>query len=448
MRLSRRDLFKFFGVTAAAAAVHGVTGCTKKVDDLEHVRVDMSVPDSDQYAETFFVQVDTDRCQGCDTCNVHCPTGAIDGPVPGGPHTVVHQDLCMNCGQCLVNCPYGAIYEKVSFVDEIFSKLRDPDTVVVAMPAPAVRYAIGEPFGMSAGAYAGGKMFTAMKRLGFDYVWDNEFTADLTILEEGTELIGRITGQVRKPLPQFTSCCPGWIKYAESFYPELIPNLSTCKSPIGMLGPLAKTYGARKRNIDPKKIYTVSIMPCIAKKYEGLRPEMNDSGFRDIDATINTRELAYMIKKAGIPFKDLPDGIADPVLGMSTGAATIFGASGGVMEAALRFAYEKVTGKTLTQVDFTSLRGFAGVREASVKLPGGPEVKVCVVSGLKNVKPIADQVKAGTSPYHFIEVMTCPGGCINGGGQPLNPDITGTSWYRMRTAFAPVGRAVKRLLSA
>jgi ferredoxin hydrogenase large subunit len=243
-------------------------------------------------------------------------------------------------------------------------------------------------------------------------------------MEEGTELIGRISGKIKKPLPQFTSCCPGWIKFVESFYPELNEHLSTCKSPVCMMGALSKTYGAKNKGIDPQKLYTVSIMPCIAKKFEGMRPEMNDSGFRDIDATINTRELAYMIKEKNIDFLNLKDAEADPLLGMSTGAATIFGVTGGVMEAALRFAYEAVSGQKLSSVDFTSVRGMAGIKEATVKIPGGPELKVCVVSGLKNVGPIIEDIKKGRSPYHFIEVMTCPGGCINGGGQPLDPKDT------------------------
>ncbi len=407
-----------------------LTSCKKSDVEIEKVMASPKVPSLSGYDKTFFVQVDQSLCQGCSTCASVCPTGAITSKEPGGPHRVTSPDVCMNCGQCLINCPYGAIKEEVSYVDEIFRALADPKKIVIAMPAPAVRYAIGEPFGMKPGEYATGKMFAAMKALGFDYVWDNEFTADLTILEEGTELINRITGKAKKPLPQFTSCCPGWIKYVESFYPDLIPNLSTCKSPIGMMGALAKTYGAKTKNIDPKNIYTVSIMPCIAKKFEGMRPEMDDSGYRDIDATIDTRELAYMIKKANINFTALQDDVADPVLGLSTGAATIFGVTGGVMEAALRFAYEAVTGKILTNVEFTAVRGMKGVKEAAVQLPGGPLVKVCVVSGLSNAKGIADAVRNGTSPYHFIEVMTCPGGCVNGGGQPLDPELTGTDWYR------------------
>lgn len=421
MKMNRKNFLKTIGSVSALTGAWSLTSCTKK-DKVEHILTEQKAPSSSEYDSIYYIQVDQSRCQSCYTCTDVCPTGIISSKEPGKAPRVAHYDGCVNCGQCLINCPYGAISEKVSFIDEINKALKDPNITVVAMPAPAVRYAIGEPFGMELGQYAGGKMFAALKKLGFDIVWDNEFTADVTILEEGSELIGRITGKIDKPLPQFTSCCPGWIKYVESFYPELIPNLSTCKSPIGMLGPLAKTYGAKNARVKPKDMYTVSIMPCTAKKFEGLRPEMNASGFRDIDATIDTRELAYMIKQAGIDFISLNDEEADPLLGASTGAATIFGVSGGVMEAALRFAYEVVTGKTLQKVEFAAVRGMEGVREADIALPAGPTLKVCVVSGLKNVKPVADMVKSGKSPYHFIEVMTCPGGCVNGGGQPLDPD--------------------------
>ncbi|XXJ18842.1 [FeFe] hydrogenase, group A [Desulfovibrio caledoniensis] len=374
----------------------------------------------------YFVQVDATKCEACGTCEEVCATGAIQSINDEGIRQVVDPAACMNCGQCLVNCPYGAIYEGVSFVDEIFEKLKDPDTVVVSMPAPAVRYGLGECFGDATGTYVGGQMHAALRKLGFDYIWDNEFTADVTIMEEGTELIQRVKEQGQKdarPLPQFTSCCPGWIKFAETFYPDLLPNLSSCKSPIGMLGPLAKTYGAHETKVAAKKIYTVSIMPCIAKKYEGLRPEMADSGFRDIDATINTRELAYMIKTAGIDFKSLPSQGPDPILGDSTGAATIFGNSGGVMEAALRLAYEVLSGKTLKDPDIKVVRTHEGINAADVDVPGFGTVKVAVASGLKNAAQLCDEVRAGKSPYHFIEIMTCPGGCVNGGGQPLDPEI-------------------------
>ncbi|WP_432738820.1 [FeFe] hydrogenase, group A [Maridesulfovibrio sp. FT414] len=374
-----------------------------------------------------FVRVDESKCEGCGACEERCASGAIQSINESGTHQVVDPVACMNCGQCLTNCPYGAIYEGVSFVEEVAAKLKDPNTIVVSMPAPAVRYGLGECFGAPTGTYVGGKMHAALRKLGFDYIWDTEFAADLTIMEEGTELLNRVKNQGKKdtlPLPQFTSCCPGWIKFSETFYPDLLPHLSTCKSPIAMLGPLAKTYGARETGTDGKKIYTVSIMPCIAKKYEGVRDEMNDSGFnRDIDATINTRELAYLIKSAGIDFNSLPDEAADPVLGESTGAATIFGNSGGVMEAALRLAYEVLSGTRLEHPSITVVRAHEGIKTADVNVPNFGVVKVAVASGLGNAAKLCDEVRAGKSPYHFIEIMTCPGGCVNGGGQPLDPEI-------------------------
>ncbi|HGJ66193.1 TPA: 4Fe-4S dicluster domain-containing protein [bacterium] len=394
-----------------------------KYSKTEGIYVSNNVPNNNEYDQIYYLQVNQSKCHVCHSCAEVCPTGIINGKdkTPNTKHTIHHYDACVNCGQCLVNCPYGAIQEEVSFIRDIEKAINDKNKTVVAMPAPAVRYAIGEAFGYEPGFNTAGKMFSALRELGFDIIWDNEFAADLTVIEEGTELIHRITGKINKPLPQFTSCCPAWIKYIESFHPELIPHLSTCKSPIGMLGALAKTYGAKKINKNPQNIYTVSIMPCIAKKFEGLKPELSSSRYRDIDATINTRELAYMIKKAKIDYKNLNDTEADPFLGISTGAATIFGVSGGVMEAALRFAYEAVSGKILHTVEFESVRGEKGIREASVKI-NGHVLNVCVVSGLKNAQPIIEMATKGNSKYHFIEVMTCPGGCINGGGQPLDPD--------------------------
>ena len=393
---------------------------------IEGVMCQSNAPKGIDPDNIYFVQVDPTKCQACGTCDEVCGTGAIQPINDEGIRSVVNPAACMNCGQCLVNCPYGAIYEGVSFVNEIFEKLKDPDTVVVSMPAPAVRYGLGEAFGAPTGTYVGGQMHAALRKLGFDYIWDNEFTADVTIMEEGTELIQRVGEQGKagaRPLPQFTSCCPGWVKFAETFYPDLLPNLSSCKSPIGMLGPLAKTYGAHETNTPAKKVYTVSIMPCIAKKYEGLRPELADSGFQDIDATITTRELAYMIKTAGINFNSLPSQKPDPILGDSTGAATIFGNSGGVMEAALRLAYEVLSGKKLDNPEIKVVRTHEGINTADVEVPGFGTVKVAVASGLSNAAKLCDEVRAGTSPYHFIEVMTCPGGCVNGGGQPLDPEI-------------------------
>ena len=405
------------------------------VRKMEGVNYTLYTPQVSDLGSLYFVEVDPNLCEACGECSHHCPTGAIQ-ETQDGTRSIVDPAACMNCGQCLIHCPYGAVVERVSYVSEVFEKLMDPDTVVVSMTAPAVRYALGECFGLPVGTYTGGKMHAALRRLGFDYIWDNEWSADVTIMEEGTELLERVKhgGKGDKPLPQFTSCCPGWIKFCESFYPDLIPNLSTCKSPIGMLGPLAKTYGAEQTGKDPKKIYTVSIMPCIAKKYEGLRPEMDASGHRDIDATINTRELAYMIKKAGIPFLALGDEEADPVLGMATGAATIFGTSGGVMEAALRFAYEAISGKTLVDPSITAVRTGHGINKVEVEVPGFGPVRIAVVSGLDNAAKLCDEVRAGTSNLHFIEVMTCPGGCVNGGGQPVDASILEASVFKKMVA--------------
>jgi len=391
--------------------------------EMEKVMMKGAAPRSLDPSKFSMVQVDPAKCQACGNCDEACQTGAIQASGDKGIRTI-YADACINCGQCLVNCPYGAIYEEVSYVDDVLAALNDPDTVVVSMPAPAVSYGLGEPFGMPPGTYVGGKMHAALRKLGFDLIWDNEFTADVTIMEEGTELINRIKKKdPHYPLPQFTSCCPGWIKFVESFYPELISHLSTCKSPIGMLGPLSKTYGAQQAKVDPKKMYTVSIMPCIAKKFEGMRPELAASGYRDIDATLTTRELAYMIKKAGIDLNSLKDEAPDPILGESTGAATIFATSGGVMEAALRLAYEVLSGDKLSNPEIKAVRAAEGIKTAAVNIPKFGEVRVAVASGLDNAAKLCEEVKAGKSKYHFIEIMTCPGGCVNGGGQPLDPNI-------------------------
>jgi ferredoxin hydrogenase large subunit len=368
-----------------------------------------------------FISVDGAKCVGCDTCISYCPTGAIQGE-PNRMHEIADPVLCINCAQCLTHCPVGAIREDVSWVDLLQKALKNPDIVTVAMPAPSLRYTIAECFGAKPGTVAYGKLVGALRALGFDKVWDVEFGADLTIIEEGTELIRRLSGELKKPLPQMTSCCPGWVKYAETFHPRLLPHLSTAKSPVAMLGAMAKTYGAQKNGIDPAAMLTVSIMPCVAKKHEGMRPELNASGFRDIDITITTREIAWMLKDAGVNIYAVDDETADPLLGNSTGGATIFAASGGVMEAALRFASEKVNGRKPDSIEFTSVRGMKGIREASVTL-GGTELRVAVVNGLKHAIPLCEAAVKGTSPYHFIEVMACPGGCVNGGGNPILPGV-------------------------
>ncbi|PKM87367.1 MAG: ferredoxin [Firmicutes bacterium HGW-Firmicutes-12] len=323
---------------------------------------------------------------------------------------------CVLCGQCINVCPVGAIREKDE-THKVWDALNDPEKVVVVQTAPAVRAVLGEEFGLPVGTPVTKKMVAALRRLGFTKVFDTDFTADLTILEEGNELLDRVKNG--GTLPLITSCSPGWIKYCEHHYPEFLDNLSTCKSPQQMFGALAKTYFPEKIKVDPAKVYSVSIMPCTAKKYECQRPEMKDSGFQDVDVVLTTRELAKMIKEAGIDFVNLPDEEYDAPMGISTGAGVIFGATGGVMEAALRTVYEVVTGKTLENVDFTAVRGLEGIREASVDLPPLGTVKVAIAHGLGNAKILLERIKAGEAEYHFIEIMACPGGCIGGGGQPI-----------------------------
>jgi NADP-reducing hydrogenase subunit HndD len=323
---------------------------------------------------------------------------------------------CTMCGQCINVCPVGALREKDQTQD-VWKALADPNKHVVVQTAPAVRAALGEEFGIPVGTAVTGKMVAALRRLGFDKVFDTNFSADLTIMEEGNELIHRLqTGGV---LPMITSCSPGWVKYCEHEYPEFLNNLSTAKSPQAMFGALAKTYYADISKIDPDKIFSVSVMPCTAKKYESNRPEMADSGFRDVDVVLTTRELARMIKTAGIDFNALPDEQCDPPMGDYTGAGVIFGATGGVMEAALRTVYEVVTGKNLDNVDFMEVRGLEGIKEASVTLTPDLTVSVAVAHGLANAHKLMELVKAGQKHYHFIEIMACPGGCVGGGGQPL-----------------------------
>lgn len=387
---------------------------------------------------------DTGKCILCRRCVAVCQNvqsvGALAPQERGfgtyvGPafHAPLSEVTCVQCGQCSAVCPVGAIGERDQ-VDEVWRALGDPNLHVVVQTAPAIRAALGECFGMAPGTRVTGKMVAALRRLGFDAVFDTDFSADLTIMEEGHELLSRLRGALGNgtalgPLPMFTSCCPAWIQFAENFAPDMLDNLSTCKSPQQMLGALAKSYYAEKIQKRPEDIFVVSIMPCTAKKFESDRPEMNDSGAKDVDLVLTTRELGRMIREAGIDFSALPDERMDAPLGLSTGAADIFANTGGVMEAALRTAYEVVTGRALPPIRFESSGPLAagGVQRASLTLDHvspdwsfleGQQVHVAVVHGLAHARELLENIRLGKEQAHFVEVMTCPGGCIGGGGQP------------------------------
>ncbi len=323
---------------------------------------------------------------------------------------------CVSCGQCIAVCPTGALYEK-DYTDQILEAIADPEKYVVVQTAPSVRAGLGEEFGYPMGTDVEGKMAAALRRIGFDKVFDTDWAADLTIMEEGNEFLERFTKGELRLRPMFTSCCPGWIRFIKSQYPHLVPQLSTAKSPQQMFGAMLKTYFAEKEGIDPAKIVSVSVMPCTAKKFEIGRDDQNAAGVPDVDIAITTRELARLIKRCGIEFTVLPDEDFDDPMGESTGAGVIFGATGGVMEAALRTAVETLTGEELATLEFEEVRGTEGIKEASYNV-AGMDVKVAVASGLGNARTLLNKVKSGEAEYHFIEIMGCPGGCVNGGGQP------------------------------
>ncbi|MEZ5069951.1 MAG: NADH-dependent [FeFe] hydrogenase, group A6 [Bacteroidales bacterium] len=391
------------------------------------------------------IQKDDSKCIRCQRCVRTCEqlqgVNALTVAYKGDRQKIsTFEDLsmaeviCTNCGQCVNRCPTGALVER-TYLDEVWDAILDPEKHVVVQTAPAVRVGLGEELGLEPGNRVTGKMVSALKRLGFDSVLDTDFTADLTIIEEGTELLTRLKKALveKDPtvaLPMTTSCSPGWIKFIEHTFPEYLPNVSTCKSPQQMFGALAKTYYAQVRELEPKKVVSVSIMPCTAKKYEANRPEMRSSGYKDVDYVLTTRELARMIKQAGVDFNKLKEDKYDSIMGSSTGAAVIFGATGGVMEAALRTAYEIVTGREVpfTDLNIEPVRGMEGVRLASVLIEdckpewsflNGVELKCAVAHGLVNARELMDGVKDGSIQVHFIEVMACPGGCLGGGGQPI-----------------------------
>lgn len=369
---------------------------------------------------------DNSKCILCRRCTAVCEKEQAVGVIGaqdrgfetyiGSPFDMGLGDTsCVSCGQCINVCPVGALYEKDATFD-VLDEIADPSKFVVVQTAPSVRVGLGEEFGYPIGTNVEGQMVSVLRRLGFDKVFDTDFGADMTIVEEATEFINRVkNGGV---LPMFTSCSPGWVKYCETYYPDLIPHLSSCKSPAQMFGATLKTYYADKFNIDPAKIVCVSVMPCTAKKFEIKREDENASGYPDVDYSITTRELARMIKRVGLRFQDLPEEDFDHPLGESTGAGTIFGATGGVMEAALRTAVEVMTGENLQHVDFVEVRGTKGIKEATYKV-NGEDIKIAVASGLTNAQKIMEKVRSGEADYHFVEIMACPGGCVNGGGQPI-----------------------------
>jgi iron-only hydrogenase group A len=402
-------------------------------------------PDMSSYS----IQKDDSKCIRCTRCvrtcaelqGVNALTMSFKGnkakmnTFMGKPMAEV---VCTNCGQCINRCPTGALTER-TYIEDVWNAIYDPNKHVVVQTAPAVRVALGERFGLKAGHRVTGKMVASLRSMGFDSVLDTDFTADLTIMEEGTELLSRlkkvlVEGNKSVALPMFTSCSPGWIKFIEHIYPEMLPNLSTCKSPQQMFGVLAKTYYAEKRGIDPKDIVSVSIMPCTAKKYEANRPEMRDSGYQDVDYVLTTRELATMIQQSGTDVRTYKNEAYDSIMGESTGAGVIFGATGGVMEAAIRTAYEIVTGREIPfeNLKVTPVRGFEGIKEAGILIEGcvpewsfleGVTLKVAIAHGLANARKLVQAVKDGKVDYHFIEVMACPGGCLGGGGQPVPTNL-------------------------
>lgn len=375
---------------------------------------------------TPYIVRDDSKCILCNRCNGVCTqmqtVNAICKKMPLNNQMGTSNDkplkdtFCVGCGQCTLVCPVASLTEK-SNTKEVLDAINNPEIITVVAPAPSIRVALGEEFGGKIGEFVQGKLVTSLKMLGFDYVFDIDNGADLTIVEEANEFIERLNN--KGTLPMFTSCCPGWTEYLTAFYPEFIPNLSTTKSPQQIFGAALKTYWAKKKNIDPKKIFFVTVMPCVAKKGELLRGKNAIDGIRDVDASITVREYAKLLKTKGINLLDLDESKFDGLMGESTGAAVIFGATGGVMEAALRTIADKLENKSLTKIDYCDVRGTKSIKEATINI-AGKKVNVCVASGLKNAQTVLESIKNGSKHYDFVEIMACPGGCVNGGGMPIH----------------------------
>jgi NADH-quinone oxidoreductase subunit G len=405
--------------------------------DLQKIASDLGVRGEVKYcgkmstyqkdSSSYSIYRNLDKCILCRRCETMCnevQTCGILSAVDRGFETVVSpafglpmkDTMCTFCGQCVAVCPTAALTE-INNIREVWDEINNPEKLVVVQTAPAVRAALGEDFGMEAGTLVTGKMVSSLREIGFDKVFDTDFAADLTIIEEASEFVHRV--QHGGTLPMLTSCCPAWVKFFEHQFPDLLDIPSTCKSPHEMFGAVTKAYYAKKLNVDPKNVVVVSIMPCLAKKHEAARPELSNEGLPNVDYVLSTRELAMMIKEAGIDFTSLPDGEFDNPLGESTGASVIFGTTGGVIEAALRTAYEWITGETLENVDFIQLRGLEGIRKASVKVKD-MDVKIGIAHGLGNARRLLEMIQSGEETFHAIEIMACPGGCVGGGGQPYH----------------------------
>ena len=412
----------------------------KLAEDLNIKEIRFEGASSNRLVDDFSPSIvrDPNKCILCRRCVSMCKNiqevGVID-VTERGFNTIVSSAFnkslndvpCVMCGQCITVCPVGALREKDE-TDKVWKALVNPDIHVVVQTAPAVRVALGEEFGFPIGTRVTGRMVAALRKMGFKKVFDTDTAADLTIMEEGTELLNRLKNGGK--LPVITSCSPGWIKFCEHYYPEFLDNLSTCKSPQEMFGAVLKSYYAEKMGIDPAKMFVVSVMPCTAKKFESKRPELAGTGYPDVDVVLTTREIARMIKEVGIDFRNLPEENFDDPMGEASGAAVIFGATGGVMEAALRTVSEIITGKPSNDLEYGAVRGIQGVKEATLQI-GDITLKAAVAHGLGNARKLLDKIKSGEAEYHFVEIMACPGGCVNGGGQPIQPSSV-RSWVDLR----------------